>query len=52
MLCQARAYLQPRGELIDFFHRGLYKAVRSRYLATETEQLIAHRRLASYFQHS
>lgn len=49
VLRQVRAYLQPRGELLDFFHRGLYKAVRSQYLATETEQLTAHYRLASYF---
>ena len=49
VLCQARAYLQTRGELLDFFHRGLYKAVQSRYLAIESETLAAHGRLANYF---
>lgn len=50
VLGQSRPYLQSRGNLIDFFHRGLYKAVRKMYLSTEEQQVSAHRCLAAYFQ--
>ncbi len=49
VLNQLRPYLQPRGEYIDFFHRGLYKAVREKYLASEKQQFAAHRQLADNF---
>jgi hypothetical protein len=41
--------LQFRGQLWDFFHRNLFKAVRERYLATEAARSAAHARLAAYF---
>lgn len=49
VLRQLRPYLQRRGNLIDFFHRGLFKAVREMYLSSEEQQVTAHRRLANYF---
>jgi uncharacterized protein DUF4062/AAA ATPase-like protein len=49
VLRQLRAYLQHRGELWDFFHRNLFKAVRERYLATDAAQSAAHAQLAKYF---
>ena len=49
VLHQLRPYLQDRGELLDFFHRGLYKAVRARYLSTERDLEACHGELAEYF---
>ena len=49
ILRQIRPYLQHRGDLLDFFHRNLYKAVRAHYLDTEDKQQVAHGRLADYF---
>jgi len=49
LLRQLRSYLQHRGELLDFFHRNLAKAVRARYLGTEEARAAAHLRLAEYF---
>ena len=49
ILRQLRPYLQRRGELLDFFHRSLYKAAQLRYLNTTEDQRNAHGRLADYF---
>ena len=48
VLRQLRPYLQHRGEMVDFFHRGLYKAVRERYL-DESSVRSYHQDLAGYF---
>ena len=50
VLRQLRTYLMERGEIIDFFHRGLYKAIRSLYLEDEKERKSYHLRLADYFE--
>ena len=49
ILRQLRPYLQLRGELLDFFHRGLYKAVRQRYLPEDDDAQPYHQELAEYF---
>jgi WD40 repeat protein len=49
VLRQLRPYLQYRGQLLDFFHRNLYTAVREKYLASEEAKTTAHGRLADYF---
>ncbi|WP_298863625.1 DUF4062 domain-containing protein [uncultured Gimesia sp.] len=49
VLRQTRPYLQPRGNLIDFFHRGFYKAVQQTYLKSDEQQTTAHQQLATYF---
>ena len=49
ILRQLRPYLQHRAELLDFFHRNLYRAARNHYLSTEESQAAAHARLADYF---
>ena len=49
VLRQLRPYLQHRGELLDFFHRGLYKAVRGRYLPDAECAGPYHGELADYF---
>jgi hypothetical protein len=49
VLRQLRPYLQRRGKLIDFFHRGLFKAVREMYLSSDERRVAAHRQLADYF---
>jgi len=49
VLRQLRPYMQHRGELLDFFHRGLYKAVRDRYLPDEERGEHFHSDLAKYF---
>jgi hypothetical protein len=49
VLRQLRAYLQHRGDLWDFFHQNLVKAVRESLLPDETTTIAAHRRLAGYF---
>lgn len=50
VLRQLRPYLQHRGELWDFFHRNLYKAVHSDLLRDEEGRSAAHAQLAAYFQ--
>ncbi|NUQ65476.1 MAG: DUF4062 domain-containing protein, partial [Pirellulales bacterium] len=50
ILRQVRPYLQYRGELVDFFHRGLYKAVRQHYLPDEESARSWHVELARYFR--
>ena len=49
ILRQLRPYLQPRGELLDFFHRNLFKAVREIYLDNPEAEIAAHTRLGDYF---
>ena len=49
VLRQIRPYLQHRGDLLDFFHRNLYKAARSMHLDTPEKQRDAHVRLAEFF---
>ncbi|NLX98414.1 MAG: DUF4062 domain-containing protein [Rhodopirellula sp.] len=49
ILRQLRPYLQYRGALLDFFHRGLYNAVREWYLPDEDCALPYHADLADYF---
>ena len=49
ILRQMRDYLIPRGELIDFFHRALSKAIRQKYL-NNGEAVQWHRKLAEYFK--
>lgn len=49
ILRQLRPYLQHRAELLDFFHRNLYRAARNHYLGTEESEAAAHARLADYF---
>ena len=48
-LRQLRPYLQHRGELLDFFHQGLYMAVSERYLPETADAIPYHRELAEYF---
>jgi hypothetical protein len=47
---QLRPYLQHRGELRDFFHRGLYKAVNEQFLPDDGARSCTHSRLAEYFR--
>ena len=49
VLRHLRPYLMRRGDVIDFFHRSLWKAARTKYFSTDFEREAAHRRLASYF---
>ena len=49
MLRQLRPYLLRRASLVDFYHRNLFKAVRSCFLKTEDRRRDAHERLAEYF---
>ncbi len=49
ILRQLRTYLQQRSNLLDFFHRDLYRAARARYLDGEQTILIVHRDLAMFF---
>ena len=48
VLRQLRPYLQHRGEMVDLFHRGLYKAVSERCL-DESSVRSYHQDLAGYF---
>lgn len=50
VLRQLRPYLQHRGELLDFFHRGLYKAVRQWYFPKADDVHPYHQELADYFR--
>lgn len=45
-----RPYLIHRGELIDFYHEQLRKAVRKKYLRDSNTRDRAHASLASYFR--
>lgn len=47
---QIRPYLQTRADLLDFFHRNFYKAVRIRYLADDEVCGAVHQTLAEYFE--
>ena len=49
ILRQLRAYLQHRGELLDFSHRGMYEAIRERYLPEDGDFQPYHCELAEYF---
>lgn len=50
VLRQLRSYLMERGEIIDFFHRGLYKAIHSLYLKDDEARKAYHLKLADYFE--
>ena len=50
ILRQLRPYLQHRGELRDFFHRNLYKAVEKELLRDDTDRSSVHAKLADYFE--
>jgi nephrocystin-3 len=50
VLRQLRTYLMERGEIIDFFHRGLYKAIHSMYLKDDENKKAYHLKLADYFE--
>lgn len=50
VLRQLRSYLMKRSELIDFFHRGLKKAINSIYLKDEETKRTYHLQLADYFK--
>ncbi|WP_339743710.1 DUF4062 domain-containing protein [uncultured Rubinisphaera sp.] len=50
ILRQLRPYMQHRGELRDFFHRNLYKAVEQEFLPDSTSKSAAHANLAEYFE--
>ena len=49
VLRQLRPYLQYRAELLNFFDRNLYRAVRDHYLATDESRAATHARLADFF---
>lgn len=49
VLRQIRSYLQHRGQLLDFFHRNFYKAVRDQYVADDEACSATHAQLAEYF---
>jgi WD40 repeat protein len=50
VLRQLRAYLMRKGPLIDFYHDGLRKAVRTKHLNTAARCHEVHSELASYFR--
>lgn len=50
VLRQLRAYLMRKGPLIDFYHDVLRKAVRTKYLFTDSRLNEAHSELAKYFR--
>ena len=47
-----RPYLMQRGELLDFYHGQFRQAAATGYLPSDAQQLAAHDRLATYFQHN
>lgn len=49
ILRQLRPYLQYRGELRDFSHRNLDKAVRAEFLPDDASRVETHAQLAAYF---
>jgi tetratricopeptide (TPR) repeat protein len=49
ILRQLRPYLQPRGSILDFFHRHLAKAVREAWNLNDANRIGIHDRLACYF---
>lgn len=50
ILRQIRPYILRRGELIDFFHNNLKKAVIIKFLQDEKKKESFHKRLAEYFE--
>jgi len=48
-LRQLRPYMQYREEVLDFFHRSLFKAVRRRYLDAPEDRKALYGRLAVFF---
>ena len=50
-LRQLRPYLQYRGNLWDFFHRNLYKAVCEKFLNNNNSRSTVHSKLSEYFKH-
>ena len=50
LLRQLRAYLLHRADLLDFYHRNLAKAVRTKYLRADESRHAAHRELADFFE--
>lgn len=50
VLRQLRPYLQHRAELLDFFHRNLYKAVHEQFLLDGAARSAAHAQLSKYFE--
>jgi len=50
VLRQIRPYLQYRGELLDYFHRGLYRAVENIHLSDRSRRQAWHNHLAVYFR--
>ncbi|HUT92597.1 MAG TPA: AAA family ATPase, partial [Thermoguttaceae bacterium] len=49
ILRQLRPYLQYRGDLYDFYHRNLFKAVRGRYLSRAEAVESSHNTIAEYY---
>ncbi len=49
VLRQLRPYLHRRGNMIDFHHRALWKAVIRRYLDSDSLRVAMHRVLGSFF---
>lgn len=49
LLRQLRPYLLSRGNLLDFYHRVVTRAVQGRYLKTPESVRTVHHRLADYF---
>lgn len=49
VLNHIREYLYNKGELIDFFHKSMSKAVRQKYLNKKSDNLKWHRLLAEHF---
>lgn len=49
VLRQLHPYLMKKGDLIDFFHRGLWKAVQNKYLKHEKDNQAWHLKMAFFF---
>ncbi|MGV8118262.1 MAG: DUF4062 domain-containing protein [Candidatus Xenobiia bacterium LiM19] len=50
VLRQLRSYLMPRGEMLDFFHRSLWKAIQGVYHRDPDAERSTHIQLADYFE--
>jgi len=50
ILRQLRPYLQSRGNILDFYHRHLAKAVREVWNLSDADRIAVHGRLARYFE--
>ncbi len=50
ILRQIRPYVLKRGDLTDFFHNNLKKAVMLKFLQDKNRQKASHERLAEYFK--